>query len=1247
VVVALFAPASASAGVLKAGVGKVDASWHVGASAGQYASDGSSVSPDDGTYDPTVHAYRRANSYGIQSRLDVRAIVVQGPDGKRFALVKNDFYIPQDLIWRRTAQLLEAKPDLGIGHTNLTMAITHDHSSPFYASTAWGVWTFQDVFDFRFYNYYAEKMAEAVEKAATHLVPVRVGASVRQFDRTHRHSFGTTQADDGTPAGYPTDNTDHDMTVVRFDDMSDPAHPKPLANIVNFGLHGEFLDGNDLVSADFIGPLEKYTDRATGGALTIWTQNATGTSEPERSTYHSVHERDEFTHHDYNQAEFGASLMSQAIAGTWQDVADGTPQDPNKYVPFRTDFANNEVAVRDQWFPGPISHPYPGVSNCRTNPAGSLDPRLPLVGLPDCEDVRGGLNDLSGLLGLDNPVDVPPSPIDPGLTTDDFTRLGIPLPSNYSAPAYTGLEEDIDVHLQAMRIGDILFTVCSCEQWFDQSKNIKTRTDRVPNDEYLGYDWKNGTGALVQGGALQTSQIAPPACTKKNDGTYGGASPGYGTGHWRCPAPADPNADLSDQAVERMHREVVNPANGWNNFENFATNNPESEPADLTKIQGNYTHDDSCAEANPTLGLDEPVNNHWNKPCGGGETSPSAQLGYKLTVPISMANDYNGYIATYREYQRGDHYRKALTGWGPHSSDYFASRLVNLGRVLHGGDASKLLPSELLDSKIPVDQGNNDERAQHLGEAGSNATTAYEAQLPDDGGSPAAVKQPPDIQRFAGSFFTWNGGSNYTDNPAVKIQRKVGNDWQDYDGQSGELPVTIEYPKVGSDTPAYESGGFEWHWTAHFEAFGSGGGAHPFDSLEGNAATPAGVYRFVVDGQRRSGHQVQPYHLESKQFVVKPWSGVTVEGLQVDPGRKVSFTVGPRTSRAAGNLHSEIGPIDYPDTYTYGGQGPLPKFLKKDWSPVIDPAHPTDGSQIEWFCDTCSFRPWLDSGNADKAEVTFVNAQGAGHKVQATEHNGRWVTDDALPVGGAAVVGAGCVQDSFGDFNGAESAKVGSAGVTVAGSNCQVEEPAPDDRGPPGGGGGAGGGSAGAGGAGGNGTGNALGQALGKLLGVDARGCALPTGSVRGRRLGRARLGGTRRSERRALPGLRRPRRTMDRFCMGRRHVRIGYASRGLLSRLGRSKRDRAARRAVLILVSHPHYSIRGVRAGSTVRSLRRRVRGLRSFRIGANRWFIARGAGDRLVFKTRGRTVREVGIADLRLTRGRAAKPFLRSFPG
>src|SRR5918994_3128230 len=204
-------------------------------------------------FDPTAHSVRRKISYGIQSRLSVRALVVEGPDGERVAILKNDLYIPQDLVYRRAGQLLEEEGECGITPESLTMAVTHNHSSPFYSSTSWEVWTFQDVFDVRFFNYMAERMFAAVERACDELVPVRVGASVNEFDKTHRHSFGPAVAGDGAPGGYPPGGTDHDLTVIRFDDISDPGHPRPLANPVNFSLHPEFLEGNDLISADYLG----------------------------------------------------------------------------------------------------------------------------------------------------------------------------------------------------------------------------------------------------------------------------------------------------------------------------------------------------------------------------------------------------------------------------------------------------------------------------------------------------------------------------------------------------------------------------------------------------------------------------------------------------------------------------------------------------------------------------------------------------------------------------------------------------------------------------------------------------------------------------------------------------------------------------------------------------------------------------------------------------------------------------------
>jgi hypothetical protein len=1193
-------PATASAGQLKAGAAVLDASWHVGASAGQYASDGSFVDPANDNYDPTAHSTRRASSYGRQSDLQVRALVVEGPDGKRTALVKNDFYIPQDLIWRRTAQILAAK-NIGIDQSNLTMAVSHNHSSPFYSSTAWGVWTFQDVFDIRFYAYYAERMASVVEKAAQAMKPVRVGASVSQFDKTHRHSFGPAVADDGTPAGYPQGDTDHDMTVVRFDDISDPANPKPLANLINFGLHPEFLEGNDLISGDYVAPLQAITDEATD-AVNIWTQSAVGTSEPERSTYHSIHERLEFSHKEYGQAEYGARLMANSIIGAWRDVERGKDDpdfggDPDRLVAFRSDFANAEVKSIDRWFPGPVTHPYPGVSNCKSAPAFTGDPRLPVVGLPDCVPASDGLNQLADLLGLPDPPDVPASPVDPGIDSDDLDRLGIPFPANYAAPGYTGLEEDIDVHLQAFRIGDILFTVCSCEQWADQSRNIETRTDRVAGNEYLGYDWK------------------AEGCTKNNDGTYGVGAEGYGTGTWTCKDPRNLAVNLpalTDQKVERMHRQVTNPANGWNDVE-YAPQ-ADAEPADVREIKGNYTHDDRCGAA---AGVPEDA---WDESCEAGETSPSAARGYKLTVPISMANDYNGYIATYREFQRGDHYRKALTAWGPHSSDYMASRLVNMGRVLAGANEPTLLPAEFGAFKVPLDIAVNDARAQALGTGGGAAIAAYEAELPDDGGIPGAATQPGDVERFDGTFFTWVGGSNFTDAPRVTVERSDGQAWRRYDAQAGEIPITLDFPSSG-DTPAYETGGFEWRWTAHFEAF-----AARFETVEGNRATPPGTYRFVVVGKQRKGGAGKDYRVESQPFEVKPWSGITVEDLQVDPDGRASFKLGPRSTRnlTGPPLAAEIGPIDYPDSYTYPGGAELPRFIKNQTTGLRDPAAPADPSQIEWFCFTCSFRPWIDSGDAD--DVGFTVTDGAATETVSGHADGdRWVSDRALTAGEAAYVGRGCARDGFGNFNGAASSVVGAAGATAS-ESCPIQqgpaEPPPGGPGP-----GPGGTSSGPGGPTGGGS--------------KPSGCTEPSGRLRGKTLGRGALGRTRARNRAAFLRRTLPRRVMDRFCLADgRHQRVGYPSAALLRTLSARERRRVRGRAVFTTSSSTRYSALGRRPGSSSTGL-----GGRRFRVGANVWVLRRGSRATVLFKVRRGRVLEVGLGDRALTRGSRAVRYLRSF--
>jgi hypothetical protein len=643
-------------------------------------------------------------------------------------------------------------------------------------------------------------------------------------------------------------------------------------------------------------------------------------------------------------------------------------------------------------------------------------------------------------------------PVDPGLDTDDFERAGIPVPENYSAPSYGGLQEDINLHLQGIRLGEIYLPVCSCEQWYDQSKNIETRTDKVPEREWLGYDW---AARCVR------NPGDPPGSTYE-------VADGTGTGTWLCPNPGNPSQTLppvTDAKHVRLRAQVNEPANGWNDLENAPY--AESEDPDLgdpndpedDKFWGNYTHDDGCG---PDAGSEHPVI-PGNEPCEPGETSASAATGYTLTVPISMANDYNGYIATYREYQRGDHYRKALTGFGPHSSDYIATRLVTMGRRLKDPrvplPADQQFEQDRLAAKVEADLAVNDARARALGEVGTGLIRQYEQRLPDDGGEAKAIEQPEDIERFETALFTWNGGSNYTDDPEVRVQRRVNGGWAPYADQSGEIPVTLEFPQGPESVPPYLLGDREWHWTAHFESF-----VAPFD-VGSELATPPGTYRFVVDGERREGGAEVDYTVVSGEFEVEPWSGITAEDLTADPEGYVSFEVGPRTQlqvpaddrdRVGGvavnsdgpALSAEIGPIDYPDSYASPA-----RFIRELRTAYRDPAAPGDPARLEWFCFTCSFRAWLDAGDAESAEFTFVTATGELERVPAVPDGDRWVSLRPLAAGESAFVDTGCVQDHYANFNGAPSEAVGALAEPPAQTpGCEppaTEEPAPGEGSPP------------------------------------------------------------------------------------------------------------------------------------------------------------------------------------------------------
>ena len=794
--------------------------------------------------------------------------------------------------------------------------------------------------------------------------------------------------------------------MIRFEDIDDPAHPKPLSTLVNLGQHPEFLNGYDLITSEFPGVLERMVDRTVGG-VTIFTQNATGNSEIEKEKYHDVHEREAFDHTQYNQMEWAARQLSDAVIKNVRDITAqrdnrddtshfGMTSYHDRFVPWMSNFP---VGIKDVWFPGPVSHPYPGVNSCRTDPA--LAGNVRVGSAADCAEVPAGTSAMPVLGQLPGGW--------PAVTTDNFEELGIPFPENVSTPSHGALQDTLGVHLQAFRLGDILFTVCSCEQWTDQAYNIKTRTDTTPGNEWLGYDSTNPPA--------DDKQHATNACTPNDDGTH--ADDGTGTGTWSCSTSG--SQKISDRVIQRMRARTLNDADGWDDpkcTELGCGLQGESEPTDLKKVRGNYTHDDTTVRG------------------GKAQTAEyAAEHGYRMTVTISMSNDYNGYIATYRDYMGRDHYRKALTGWGPHSSDYMATRLARIGHALKGDaaaqaaidqetDPAKAAPEyAALAAKEAADQAHEDAKIQAVGEAASQAVTAYDMTVPDDGaGAPTDTVQPKNIQRFDAATFTWVGGNNYSDNPEVTVERKVGDDWVLFGNQSGEVPISLKYPAGDpSGVATYRAGGQVWKWTATFEAFVS---RFALVDPQGKPyeATPEGTYRFRVKGLWHQGGAVVPYERTSDEFDVTPWSGITVENPRVDDGH-VAFSAGPRHTFNEGRIRGTdrpplnpavvdftIGPVDYPDFV--GDQAATGfRFLNKQRGYSA-----TSVDNAEHYCLDCRFRDWLDATGTLKGYVTFFTADGKRKVEKVKTTNGSFRTSRTLGHGERAEI---VIEDLWGNTSGA------------------------------------------------------------------------------------------------------------------------------------------------------------------------------------------------------------------------------------
>jgi hypothetical protein len=120
----------------------------------------------------------------------------------------------------------------------------------------------------------------------------------------------------------------------------------------------------------------------------------------------------------------------------------------------------------------------------------------------------------------------------------------------------------------------------------------------------------------------------------------------------------------------------------------------------------------------------------------------------------------------------------------------------------------------------------------------------------------------------------------------------------------------------------------------------------------------------------------------------------------------------------------------------------------------------------------------------------------------------------------------------------------------------------------------------------------------------------------------------------------------MDFFCLTRGGIRVGYPSPALLRSVSTAERLRVQSRVVLALTASPYYALRGVRVGTRLATVARRLGVGLGFHVGLNWWYLISNGPSRGVLKVRHGRVEEIGIADLTLTANRrAAWRFLTSF--
>ncbi len=256
------------------------------------------------------------------------------------------------------------------------------------------------------------------------------------------------------------------------------------------------------------------------------------------------------------------------------------------------------------------------------------------------------------------------------------------------------------------------------------------------------------------------------------------------------------------------------------------------------------------------------------------------------TWVFGYSQDYLEYILLKEDWITGG-YEMQLQPWGPLWGEWIMKRSVELARSLVTTDPAPPEDSPAYDDPVPL-----------------------ELVRPTASHDLGVVRQPETTDRFGAAVLSFIGGDPELDTPHVVIERENAAGEFEVLRSAGGRPIdeagpetilVYDYDETHASTEPHL-------WSLHWETV---------------ASTPAGTYRFMVEGVNYDGSEASaeppywkgtPYRFTSSPFRVREARSLVVSDVRSD-GRSVSATV------SYPEPHPDADP-NTPDAFRYRPQRP-------------------------------------------------------------------------------------------------------------------------------------------------------------------------------------------------------------------------------------------------------------------------------------------------------------------------------------